>query len=273
MLRFFSRQIGIGMTKDLKHVTEFKVLKWIRYFRYSRLMPQIITIIVMLSVFVRSAVPAGEVLFREEFKTLDDWKPLEFPKIKQHTKYSILSDGAESYLKAESNASASGIVFKKEFDVYKYNRVRWRWKVSNVFKKGNAKMKSGDDYPLRIYIIFKYDPDSASFGKRLKYGLARKIYGEYPPDSSLNYIWANRKHEDKIIPNAYAAEARMILLQSGPENAGKWIEQEVDIILDYRRAFGQDPPGIASLAIMSDSDNTGESARGFVDYIEVFSGN
>jgi hypothetical protein len=236
-------------------------------------MARIITIIVLFSFSIISAALAGDVLFREEFNTLNNWKPLEFPKIKEHTKYSIVSDGQGTYLKAESNASASGIVFKKEFDAYRYNMVRWRWKVSNVFKKGNANSKSGDDYPLRIYIIFKYDPDSASFGKRLKYGLARKIYGEYPPDSSLNYIWANRRHEEEIIPNAYADEARMILLQSGPENAGKWIEQEIDIIRDYRRAFGQDPPGIASLAIMSDSDNTGESATGYVDYIEVFSCN
>lgn len=62
----------------------------------------------------------------------------------------------------------------------------------------------------------------------------------------------------------------MIVLQAGDANAGKWIEQEINIVDDYLRAFGKNPPAIASLAIMNDSDNTGESATSYVDYIEVF---
>lgn len=210
-----------------------------------------------------------ETYFREEFNDLEHWKPLHFPKIKEHTKYSIERDGDEGYLKAESKASASGIIFKEEFNVFEYPKVRWRWKVSNVFIKGDAKKKSGDDYPLRVYIIFKYNPETASFGQKVKYGFAKAVYGEYPPHSSINYIWANRQHKDGIIANPYASEAKMILLQTGKENAGKWMEQEVDTIKDYRMAFDEDPPAIGSLAIMSDSDNTGESAVSYIDYIEV----
>lgn len=228
------------------------------------------TIIISLAIVAMTGlVTAGDVLFREDFDSLDQWRPLEFPKIKQHTKYSIFRDSDGSYLQAESNASASGIVFKKEFNVYEFPMVRWRWRVSNVYKKGNAREKSGDDYPMRVYIIFKYDPDLASFTKKIKYGLAKKIYGEYPPDSSLNYIWANRDHGQDILINTYADEARMIVLRTGDEHAGKWIAEERNIVDDYHRAFGEAPPAIASLAIMSDSDNTGERATSYVDYIEV----
>jgi hypothetical protein len=44
--------------------------------------------------------------------------------------------------------------------------------------------------------------------------------------------------------------------------------ESVNIHKDYRAAFGEDPPKEARLAIMSDADNTGESAVGFVDFIE-----
>ena len=209
------------------------------------------------------------IFFREDFNGLENWRPLYFPKIKEHTEYSIATEGVESYLKAESNASASGIIFREKFNVFEYPKVRWRWKVSNVYRKGNAEEKSGDDYPLRIYIIFKYDPETASFGQRAKYGLVRKIYGEYPPHSSLNYVWASREHNKKIIPNPYASETKMIILQTGDANAGKWIEEEIDIIEDYHKAFGEDPPAVGSIAIMNDSDNTGESSTSFIDYIEM----
>jgi hypothetical protein len=211
-----------------------------------------------------------EVLLREDFNGLDDWKPLTFPKIEKHTTYSIFKDGDKSYLKADSNASASGIVFKKEFNVFEYSKIRWSWKIRNVLEKGNAKERSGDDYPLRVYIIFKYNPEIATFGKRVKYGIAKSLYGEYPPDSSLNYIWANRQHDRRILTNTYAEEAMMILLRSGPERSGIWTDEGIDIIKDYHKAFGQDPPPIASLAIMSDTDNTGESAVAYIDFIEIF---
>ena len=211
-----------------------------------------------------------EVFIHEDFEQLENWKPLFFKNIEEHTSYSIEKKGNGSYLKAESNASASGIIFEKNFNVFEYPKVKWRWKVSNIFTKGDASKKSGDDYPIRIYVIFLYDPEKASFGRKFKYGLAKGIYGEYPPDSSLNYIWANRAHPLDIITNRYAAEAKMIVLQAGDENAGKWAEQDVDIISDYRRAFGKEPPETASLAIMSDSDNTGETAVSYIDYIEVY---
>lgn len=38
---------------------------------------------------------------------------------------------------------------------------------------------------------------------------------------------------------------------------------------DYRAAFGRAPPAEASVAIMSDADNTGQSATAYVDDIVV----
>jgi hypothetical protein len=231
----------------------------------------VVCLIAFMSLFPSTGwCQGGAVLFREDFHDLAQWKPLLFPKIQQHSVYTVVTEGDSSYLRAESNASASGIIFNREFDVFAYPKVRWRWKIANIYRKGNAEEKSGDDYPIRIYIIFKYDPETAPFGQRLKYGIAKTIYGEYPPHSSLNYVWANRKYPQRIITNPYAAEAKMILLEAGTEKVGHWVDEEVDIIRDYRDAFGVMPPGTASIAIMNDSDNTGERSVSYVDYIEVY---
>ena len=229
-------------------------------------------LIFLLLLTLLQLVPAEgrEVFLFEDFNSLENWKPLYFPRIKKHTKYSVAEIGEKIFLKAESNSSASGIIFKKEFNVNEYPKVRWKWKISNVYVKGNAREKSGDDYPIRIYIIFKYNPETASFMEKIKYGLAKTIYREYPPDSSLNYIWANRQQPAQVLTNTYADESKMVILQSGPENAGKWIKQEVNVLQDYRKIFGKDPPAIASIAVMNDSDNTGESSVSYIDYIEVY---
>lgn len=227
-------------------------------------------VVLMILVSLSAGGQAKAVLFREDFNDLDNWRPLTFPKIRNHSVYTIGTDDGNSFLRAESNASASGLICRKGYDVLEYPKVRWRWKIENVYQKGNAGERSGDDYPIRIYIIFKYDPKTATFGQRLKYGIAKAVYGEYPPGSSLNYIWASRGQKRRILSNPYAEEAKMIILEAGTEKAGQWVEEDVDVIKDYREAFGALPPRTASLAVMNDSDNTGERSVSYVDYIEVY---
>ena len=219
----------------------------------------------LISLFLLLSFLNAKTLFKEDFKNLDNWKPLNFEKIKKHSTYSI----KDSILIAKSDASASGIIFKKTYDIYKYPILTFRWKINNTYKKGDAKTKSGDDYPIRIYIMFKYNPDKASFFESVKYGLAKSIYGKYPPKSALNYIWANKKHKEKIITSSYTDKAKMIVTDYGNKYLNVWREHTVNVLKDYQKAFGEKPPIKVSLAIMTDSDNTKESSLSYVDFIEV----
>ncbi len=211
------------------------------------------------------------ILFTEEFNTLDKWKPLKFKNIEDMSSYTLDQQrDRESFVKAQSSNSASGMIWLNEFDVYEYPLIRWRWKVSNVYIKGNARLKTGDDYPMRIYVLFKYDTKDPRVKKKFKYGLAKLLYGKYPPYASLNYIWANREHQQRFISNPFAKESMMIPLRSGSALAGQWLEEERNILEDYREAFGEDPPATAGLAFMNDSDNTGESSESWIDWIEIY---
>jgi len=221
-----------------------------------------------------AATPAfcdsNNVLFREDFKNLSSWEPLYFPKIKEHSTYTITSEKGHPFLKTESHGSASAIIYRRTFNVYEYQRMRWRWKVDNVYKKGDIREKSGDDYPIRVYVTFQYDPERASIGERLQYGIAKALYGKYPPDSTLNYVWTGQNIAERIITSPYTDRARIIILENGKSTIGTWVEEMVNILDDYRAAFGKEPPQIAGIAIMNDSDNTGEAAVSYVEYIEVF---
>jgi len=222
---------------------------------------------------VPAVLPAaeGDVLLREEFTSLDAWRPLTFPKIERHSTYAIAANDTQTefWLKAESDRSASGVVWKKQYDVYEYPRLRWRWRVENVYQKGDATKKSGDDYPVRVYVIFQYDPATASVGKGLKYGFAKAVYGEYPPDSGLNYVWESRDNPAEFVVSPYTDSMMMFLREKGAAKVGQWVEEEADVLGDYRKAFGKDPPRSASLAVMNDSDDTGEKAVSFIDWVEI----
>jgi hypothetical protein len=221
----------------------------------------------LLCVFTAQSSGGEETFLSEEFNNLDSWKPFYFPKIKNHSVYTII-DG--NVLKAESNASASAIIYKTQFNVYDHPLLEWRWKIENIYHKGDATKKSGDDYPLRLYVMFEYDPARAGLLKKLKYETAKALYGQYPPHSTLNYIWANQLHSEHILTNPYADEAKMIPVEQGAQKLNTWLVEQANIVEDYRRAFREDPPANASLAIMNDSDNTGEHSISYIDYIRIY---
>jgi hypothetical protein len=188
------------------------------------------------------------------------WKPLTFKNIDKHTVYSLVKDGDAVVVKAESQASASGLIREIKIDPREFPILQWRWKVGNVLKKGDVRRKEGDDYPARIYITFEYDPQKLSFLDRTKYGLVKAFYGQYPPLAALNYIWESQAPKGTLVPNPFTDRAMMIVVESGAEKLNQWMTEERDILEDYRKAFGEDPPMINGVAIMTDTDNTGESA-------------
>ena len=229
--------------------------------------------VILLCVFL-AAIPclAGErnVFFRDNFDTLEKWEPFHFPKIKQYSIYSIHAEGNNSVLKAESSASASALVLKKEFSVYDYPCARWRWKVENIYSGGDARIKKGDDYSMRDYVFFQYEPSQGKIFEKIKNATVRLFYGAYPPHSTLTYIWANREHEDPVLTSTYTPKSKLIPLQAGRKGIGMWHVEKVNIVQDYVKAFGSKPPDTAGIAIMNDSDNTGEHSVSYLDYIEVY---
>lgn len=193
----------------------------------------------------------------------DGWKPLTFPKIPRHTTYRLVKDGDRVAVKAASQASSSGLTKEVLIDPKEYPIMQWQWKVSNVLKGGNVAKKDGDDYPARIYVTFQYDGEKAGLFGKAKYETAKLIYGRYPPLGAINYIWESRAPIGTAVPNPFTDQVHMIVVESGPSKLNTWITEERNVYEDYKRAFDEEPPMISGVAIMTDTDNTGESAEAY----------
>ncbi|MYG39766.1 MAG: DUF3047 domain-containing protein [Nitrospira sp. SB0677_bin_15] len=190
----------------------------------------------------------------------DSWKPLTFHKIEEHTEYSLVEDGGNVVLKAVSRGSSSGLTREVTIDPKVYPIVEWSWKIENVLEKGDVTTKEGDDYPTRLYITFAYDESKIDFFDQAQYELARLLHGQYPPTGALTYIWESRSPVGTMVPNPYTDRVQMIVLESGADKAGQWVAESRNVYEDYRKAFGDDPPPISGVAVMTDTDNTQESA-------------
>jgi hypothetical protein len=191
------------------------------------------------------------------------WKPLTFKKIDRHTTYTFVKDGNEVVVRAVAESSASGLVREIKIDPKEYPIIQWRWKVMNILKNGDVSRKDGDDYPARIYITFEYDPSKLGFFEKAKYEAIRLLYGQYPPIGAINYIWESKVPRGTMIPNPYTDRVIMIVVESGESKLNQWVSEERNIHEDYKKAFGQEPPMISGVAIMTDTDNTGEIATAY----------
>lgn len=184
------------------------------------------------------------------------WKPLTFRNMERHTRYALVREGAGTVLRADADASASGLVREQSIDLKEFPIIEWRWRTANVLSKADVKTRAGDDYPLRLYITFAHDANSISLADRA----ARALYGQLPPRAAINYIWDTRSPVGTTVANAYTDRVRMIVVESGPARVGEWVTYRRNLADDFRKAFGYEPPLVSGIAVMTDTDNTGEKA-------------
>lgn len=174
------------------------------------------------------------------------WKGKSF---KGETRYFPAVASGIPCLRAEAAASASGLFYKLEYDAAAEPILAWSWRVDNIVAGSDAPTKAGDDYPARIYVVFP----SLLFWKT----------------RALNYVWATGLPEGAAIPNSFTSNAMMVAVESGPTHVGQWRSYRRNIYHDFRKYFGSEPPPVGAIAIMTDTDNTGEKASACYGAIRV----
>ena len=216
-------------------------------------MPLYLRWLMTTAAFLGIALSAAGSSPREQI--LDDYKNgltpgWETKSFAGQTHYTAEHDDKQFYIKATSNAAASGLFHKIDYDPKEQPILRWSWKIEHTLAKGDERTKAGDDYAARVYVVF---PSLLFWNTK-----------------ALNYIWANKLPKGEALPNAFTANAMMIAVESGNERAGQWLNEERDIHKDFKKYFKTEPPRVGAIAIMTDTDNTGESATAW--YGPIFIG-
>ena len=188
------------------------------------------------------------------------WEPMTFSKIEQHTDYSLVYAGDTVVVKAVSNQSASGLTRAVSIDPAKYPVIQWQWKVDNILQKGDVANKDGDDYSARIYITFALVQDRAGYLEQLKHEAAKLIFGQDVPYRAISYIWGSNSPAGTMVANPYTDRVMMFVVEGGDEKVREWVTEKRNVHEDYKQAFGEEAPMISGVAIMTDTDNTRESA-------------
>jgi len=166
------------------------------------------------------------------------------------TDYQLVIQENETLLKATSQSAASGLFKKKRIDLQQTPYLNWRWRVEKPLNALDEKSKSGDDYGARIYVII----DGGVFFWKTK---------------AINYVWASSSLPGESWPNAFAGKnAMMLALRSSTDKAATWYQEKRDVSADLRQFFGAEIRYIDGIAIMTDTDNSGQQATAY--YADIF---
>ena len=136
---------------------------------------------------------------------------------------------------------------------------------------GDETTRQGDDYAARVYVAFKFDPARATLWERTKFRVIRLLYRVDPPRAVINYIWASRLPKGQAMTSPHFDQITMVAVESGPEKAGRWVCEGRNVYDDYLRLFGEAPTPLSGVAIMTDTDNTGEDAVAYYADLVLYS--
>ena len=191
------------------------------------------------------------------------WRIWTFSRFKRSTDYRLVSDDGRIAIRASADSSASGLIHDVKIDPRHYPLLHWHWKVTQEIATADNATRRFEDAPARVVLSFSGDKSKFSFDDRMLAAQVRAFTGQEMPYATLMYIWGNRRPPESLITNSHTGRIKMIVVQSGRDKTGMWLEETRNIAEDYRRAFGEEPATLDSVGIMTDTDNTDTKAQAY----------
>ena len=189
------------------------------------------------------------------------WQHQTLPKVERSNQFALVNDGDQRVLHIRSQASASTWAAPLDVDAARLPMLQWRWKVSRALTASDLRRREADDYAARLYVLFALPSERLSLADRVRIQTARLLAGVDVPTAALCYVWGRAQPAGSSGWNPYTDRVRMVVVDSGDEQAGQWRAHRRDVRKDWDDAFGGALPRISGLAISADTDNTGEQVE------------
>ncbi|MDE2890031.1 MAG: DUF3047 domain-containing protein [Gemmatimonadota bacterium] len=159
--------------------------------------------------------------------------------------YTIQEENGDHFLSAETVGGATNAGRPEEINLRIWKMLRWRWRVHSLPAHGNESRKKTNDSAAAVRLVF---------GSRLR-------------PKTLKYVWSATLPAGTQTESPHHESTKVIVLQSGRRNTGKWMWEEVNAYEDYKRVFGSDPRLVQAVAVLTDSDNTNSLVK--ADYDDI----
>ncbi len=174
----------------------------------------------------------------------------------------VLEDGAPA-IKLHSRGALTFLEKNVNIDIREFPFVEWRWKVENILRGIDERTREGDDHPVRIFFVF--EPSRQSFWLKLKrFIYLDRIHGHPSGGRFTEYLWSSHLKAGEIIADPGNPAQKLMVVEGGKGNLGKWLSYKRNLYEDYKRLYGEEPGRIIFIGLISDTDQTGQEALGYI---------
>jgi hypothetical protein len=203
-----------------------------------------------------------------EWQTGQQWQHKRFPG-KSVSQYKTVEVDGRLAMSAYAQSSASMLRQDLHVEPTQLRGVRFSWKVPALIDAADFLRSEADDSPVRIVLAFDGDRSRFSFKNTMLSELARVMTGEPIPYATLMYVWSNQVQSGTVVHNPRTDRIRKLVIESGTERLGHWMDYERDVRADFELVFGEAPGPLIGIGIMTDSDNTKSVAQAFYGPISL----
>jgi hypothetical protein len=192
------------------------------------------------------------------------WQIRDYTREEARKVYSIRRDDKNHFLRADSRGSSIQIARQVKWDISKQQVLTWRWRVLAQPADASEDDSSRNDSAAGIYVVFP----------RKKIPL---LPWDKQPINVIKYIWSTSLHRGRVLTKSKSAlgmiiyEGKFIVIESGQEKLGRWIDERRNVFEDYKKYFGSEPEFDPILvSILTDSNNTRDIAIADYDDITIW---
>jgi DUF3047 family protein len=196
------------------------------------------------------------------------WMPVKINDQKKPTQYDLVDDQGTVVLHAVADGAASLLGHTVNFDLKAAPVMTWRWKTARLIPTADNAVASKEDSPVRIVLEFDGDKSKLSFADKSTFATGKLLSGREIAYATLMYIWSNKEPVGKIIPGPRTPRIQMVVASSGASGVGQWQMLSQNVVEDFRRAFGEEPGKLTGVAVLTDTDNTGDKAEAWYGDIQ-----
>jgi hypothetical protein len=138
-----------------------------------------------------------------------------------------------------------------DINIYETPILSWKVRAHDLPVGANENEEGKNDSVASVYVVFEMG----------RVALVKRV------PKSIRYTWSSTLEEGTEI-STFFGKQKIKVVKSGKEDLGEWVTFEVNLVEDYRRMYGDDPPeNPMAILIMSDGNSTDTHVK--ADYDDI----
>jgi hypothetical protein len=173
--------------------------------------------------------------------------PCGWQKVRDIKGVSLQRDSSNYFVRLKSEKDVESIGIKIRFNIHDRPQLSWKWRVHALPLGGRENVKKKNDSAAGVFVAFK---------------------GIYPFNKVIKYVWSTTLPVGTMTKSPHSGNVMIFVVSSGADSLDTWVTEGRNVLEDYLKAFGSQPPLAEGIAIQTDSDDTGTCAC--ADYDDFF---